>query len=207
MDLAIITVSYNTRDLLAESLQSALDENGEAAAADGRDAQPLGVDGVLAVGIHRAGHAAHLAGAIAANTTLPVIGVPIDSSCLQGLDALLATVQMPAGIPVGTLAIGKAGAANAAWLAAEILALGDEALAARLAELRAAMAEGRGVLLLVPHLGNWEVFGLYTAEVGNAMALGQTWSSNSPHSVQQPMGAICLPISLKVAMNHASLAT
>jgi phosphoribosylaminoimidazole carboxylase PurE protein len=87
-----------------------------------------------------AGHAAHLAGVVASKTTLPVLGVPLASSDLNGLDSLLATVQMPAGIPVGTLAIGKAGAANAAWLAAEILALGDEALAARLAELRAAMA-------------------------------------------------------------------
>jgi len=87
-----------------------------------------------------AGHAAHLAGAVAAQTTLPVLGVPLASSDLKGLDALLATVQMPAGIPVGTLAIGKSGAANAAWLAAAILALEDEQLAARLAEERAAMA-------------------------------------------------------------------
>jgi 5-(carboxyamino)imidazole ribonucleotide mutase len=87
-----------------------------------------------------AGHAAHLAGVVAANTTLPVLGVPLASSDLKGLDALLATVQMPAGIPVGTLAIGKAGAANAAWLAASILALEDDKLAARLAEERAAMA-------------------------------------------------------------------
>ncbi len=88
-----------------------------------------------------AGAAAHLAGMIAAHTTLPVLGVPLASSELQGLDALLATVQMPAGIPVGTLAVGKAGAANAAWLAAAILALGDERLAARLAAERRAMAD------------------------------------------------------------------
>jgi len=87
-----------------------------------------------------AGHAAHLAGVVASQTTLPVLGVPLASSDLKGLDALLATVQMPAGIPVGTLAIGKAGAANAAWLAASILALEDDALAARLTEERAAMA-------------------------------------------------------------------
>ena len=76
-----------------------------------------------------AGGAAHLAGVIAAETTLPVIGVPMPSSSLQGLDALLATVQMPAGIPVATLAIGKAGATNAGILAAQILALSDPAIA------------------------------------------------------------------------------
>ena len=88
-----------------------------------------------------AGGAAHLAGMVAAHTTLPVLGVPLASSDLQGLDALLATVQMPAGVPVATLAIGKAGAANAALLAAQILALADEALARRLAERRDRMAE------------------------------------------------------------------
>jgi 5-(carboxyamino)imidazole ribonucleotide mutase len=80
-----------------------------------------------------AGGAAHLAGVIAAETTLPVIGVPMPSSALQGLDALLATVQMPAGIPVATLAIGKAGATNAGILAAQILALGDPAIAKKMA--------------------------------------------------------------------------
>ncbi len=79
-----------------------------------------------------AGMAAHLAGAVAARTTLPVIGVPLDASALSGLDALLATVQMPPGIPVATVAIGNAGAKNAGWLAAEILALSDEGLAAKL---------------------------------------------------------------------------
>jgi len=88
-----------------------------------------------------AGAAAHLAGVAAAHTTLPVLGVPLASSDLKGLDSLFATVQMPAGIPVGTLAIGKAGAANAAWLAAAILALQDEALARRLTDERRAMAE------------------------------------------------------------------
>ena len=86
--------------------------------------------------IAAAGMAAHLAGAVAANTTLPVIGIPCKSSTLDGLDALLSTVQMPTGIPVATVAIG--GAANAALLAAEILALGDEALTARLESRRAA---------------------------------------------------------------------
>ena len=81
-----------------------------------------------------AGGAAHLAGVIAAESTLPVIGVPIPSSSLQGLDSLLATVQMPAGIPVATLAIGKAGATNAGILAAQILALSDERLAQKMRE-------------------------------------------------------------------------
>ena len=88
-----------------------------------------------------AGAAAHLAGVVAAHTTLPVLGVPLAASDLSGLDALLATAQMPAGIPVGCLAIGKAGAANAAWLAAAILATGDPALAERLASARRAMAD------------------------------------------------------------------
>ena len=87
-----------------------------------------------------AGAAAHLAGVVAAHTTLPVLGVPLSGADLQGLDALLSTVQMPAGIPVGTLAIGKAGAANAGWLAASILALSDDDLAGRLRAERAAMA-------------------------------------------------------------------
>src|SRR5438552_11426267 len=79
-----------------------------------------------------AGGAAHLAGVIAAETTLPVIGVPIPSSSLQGLDSLLATVQMPAGIPVATVAIGKAGATNAGILAAQILALSNANLGKKL---------------------------------------------------------------------------
>ena len=99
-----------------------------------RTAQENGF-GVL---IAAAGMAAHLAGALAANTTLPVIGVPVKGGAADGLDALLATVQMPTGIPVATVALN--GAKNAAWLAAEILALGDEALAAKLDAERAAMA-------------------------------------------------------------------
>jgi 5-(carboxyamino)imidazole ribonucleotide mutase len=89
-----------------------------------------------------AGGAAHLAGVVAAHTSLPVLGVPLPTTDLRGFDALLATVQMPAGIPVGTLAVGEPGAANAAWLATAILALADEALAARLVEHRRAQAEG-----------------------------------------------------------------
>jgi len=94
----------------------------------------------LRVLIAGAGMAAHLAGVVAAHTTLPVVGVPIPSSPLQGLDSLLATVQMPAGIPVATVALGKAGAKNAALLAVAILALSDEDLAGRLVRHREEMA-------------------------------------------------------------------
>jgi len=103
-----------------------------------RDARKRG----LAVFICGAGAAAHLAGAVSAQTTLPVLGVPLDASGLGGLDALLATVQMPAGIPVGTLAIGKAGADNAAILAVQILALSDATLAAKLDAHKVGLAEG-----------------------------------------------------------------
>ena len=89
--------------------------------------------------IAAAGKAAHLAGAIAANSTLPVIGIPVKSSTLDGLDALLSTVQMPAGIPVATVAID--GAANAALLAIQILAVSDEELAEKLMVARAKAAE------------------------------------------------------------------
>ncbi len=88
-----------------------------------------------------AGLAAHLAGAIAAHTLRPVIGVPIDAGPLRGLDALLSTVQMPGGIPVATVAIGKAGARNAGHLAAQILALADDELAAELVRQRAQAAQ------------------------------------------------------------------
>lgn len=88
-----------------------------------------------------AGHAAHLAGVVAAHTTLPVIGVPIDSSSLKGLDSILSTVQMPAGIPVATMAIGKSGARNAGIMAAEILAVSDRSLKKRLDRFRVEMAK------------------------------------------------------------------
>ncbi len=89
-----------------------------------------------------AGGAAHLAGVIAAESTLPVIGVPIPSSSLQGLDSLLATVQMPAGIPVATVAIGKAGATNAGILAAQILALSDPEIAKKMVAHKEKLAQG-----------------------------------------------------------------
>ena len=90
--------------------------------------------------ISGAGHAAHLAGVLAAHTTLPVIGVPIDSSCLQGLDALLSTVQMPPGIPVATVSIGKSGAKNAAILAVQMMAASDDALTTQLEAFKKEMA-------------------------------------------------------------------
>ena len=88
-----------------------------------------------------AGGAAHLPGMVAAQTTLPVFGVPIESKALQGMDSLLSIVQMPGGVPVGTLAIGKSGAKNAALLAAAVLALGDDGLAARLEAWRQAQSD------------------------------------------------------------------
>jgi len=92
--------------------------------------------------IAAAGMAAHLAGSIAGRTTLPVIGVPLDSKAgLNGMDALLSTVQMPPGVPVATVAIGKAGAKNAAILAVQILSLSDEALAKKLAAFKEAQAK------------------------------------------------------------------
>jgi phosphoribosylamine--glycine ligase len=88
-----------------------------------------------------AGAAAHLAGVVAAHTSLPVIGVPIDSSALKGLDALLSTVQMPPGVPVATVSIGKPGATNAGVLAAQVLAVGDAAIAQRIVAYKKKLAE------------------------------------------------------------------
>lgn len=88
-----------------------------------------------------AGAAAHLAGVVAAHTTMPVIGVPIDSSALKGLDALLSTVQMPPGVPVATVSIGKPGATNAGVLAAQILAVGDPTMAERMTAYKKRLAD------------------------------------------------------------------
>jgi 5-(carboxyamino)imidazole ribonucleotide mutase len=103
-----------------------------------RGAADRGIE-VLIVG---AGAAAHLAGVVSAATILPVIGVPLDGSALNGMDALLATVQMPAGVPVATMAIGKAGAANAGIFAVQILARGDQGLAEKLGAFKAELANG-----------------------------------------------------------------
>jgi len=119
-DLKILS-AHRTPDATAAFVKSA-EENG------------------YAIIIAAAGMAAHLPGVAAAYTTLPVIGVPLAGSELKGVDALYAIVQMPAGIPVATVAIGSAGAKNAAVLAAEILALGEPALTARLRDFRAAGA-------------------------------------------------------------------
>ncbi len=97
-------------------------------------------DGVK-VFIVGAGAAAHLAGVVAAHTTRPVIGVPIDSSALKGIDALLSTVQMPPGVPVATVAIGKPGATNAGVLAAQMIALAEPALAERLSAYKKTLEE------------------------------------------------------------------
>jgi 5-(carboxyamino)imidazole ribonucleotide mutase len=96
------------------------------------DASKSGMRAIIAA----AGGAAHLAGVVAAHTTLPVLGVPMPSRHLQGLDSLLSTVQMPKGIPVATFAIGEAGAANAALFAVALLAVSDQGLAAKLADFR-----------------------------------------------------------------------
>jgi 5-(carboxyamino)imidazole ribonucleotide mutase len=106
-----------------------------------REAEESGVEAIIA----GAGCAAHLAGVTAAHTLLPVLGVPLEGSALKGLDALLATVQMPGGIPVATFAIGKAGAKNAALFAAAIIARSDDAVREKLAKFREAQSAA------VPH--------------------------------------------------------
>ena len=102
------------------------------------DAEQRGIEAIIC----GAGAAAHLAGVTAAHTILPVLGVPIDSSALQGMDALLATVQMPSGIPVATFAIGKSGAKNAALFAAAIIARKDPDVRKSLGEFREAQSAG-----------------------------------------------------------------
>jgi 5-(carboxyamino)imidazole ribonucleotide mutase len=128
--LGSLGIGYETRIVSAHRTPDRLAEYARTAA--GRE---------LKVIIAGAGGAAHLPGMCAAWTQLPVLGVPVESHALSGMDSLLSIVQMPAGIPVGTLAIGRAGAVNAALLAAAILALSDEALGARLAAYRAAQTE------------------------------------------------------------------
>src|SRR5437763_8799842 len=118
-------IAYETRIVSAHRTPDRLYEYARTAQARG-----------LKVIIAGAGGAAHLPGMAAALTALPVLGVPVESRVLRGVDSLLSIVQMPAGIPVGTLAIGEAGAKNAALLAAQILALNDPELAERIAQLR-----------------------------------------------------------------------
>jgi 5-(carboxyamino)imidazole ribonucleotide mutase len=128
--LAALGVGHETRIVSAHRTPDRLYGYARGAAARG-----------IKVIIAGAGGAAHLPGMVAAMTPLPVLGVPIESKALKGLDSLLSIVQMPAGVPVGTLAIGKAGAVNAALLAVAVLATHDPELARRLAEWRAAQTE------------------------------------------------------------------
>ncbi len=123
--LAALGIAHETRIVSAHRTPKRMSEYAEGAAARG-----------LKVIIAGAGGAAHLPGMVASMTALPVFGVPIESKALKGLDSLLSIVQMPGGVPVGTLAIGKAGAINAALLAAAVVALQDEAASAALAEWR-----------------------------------------------------------------------
>ena len=128
--LAALDIAHETRIVSAHRTPDRLAAYAKQAAGRG-----------IAVIIAGAGGAAHLPGMCAAWTTLPVLGVPVESQALKGMDSLLSIVQMPAGIPVGTLAIGRAGAVNAALLAGSILALSDPALAGRLAAYRAAQTD------------------------------------------------------------------
>ena len=124
--LDALGIAYETRIVSAHRTPDRLFDYAKAAA-------PRGLRAIIA----GAGGAAHLPGMLAAKTRVPVLGVPVKSKSLKGLDSLLSIVQMPGGVPVGTLAIGEAGATNAGLLAAQILALSDEALAGRLARWRA----------------------------------------------------------------------
>ncbi|HEY0446305.1 MAG: purE [Alphaproteobacteria bacterium] len=129
--LDALGVAYETRIVSAHRTPERLYEYAKSA-----------VDRGLKVIIAGAGGAAHLPGMTASLTRLPVLGVPVESKALSGLDSLLSIVQMPAGVPVGTLAIGKAGAANAGLMAAAILATGDPALAGRLESWRREQSDG-----------------------------------------------------------------
>jgi 5-(carboxyamino)imidazole ribonucleotide mutase len=124
--LESLAVPFETRVVSAHRTPDLLFEYASTAAERG-----------LQVIVAGAGGAAHLPGMTAAKTHLPVLGVPVESKALKGMDSLLSIAQMPAGVPVGTLAIGRAGAVNAALLAASIVALGDPALSGRLQEYRA----------------------------------------------------------------------
>jgi 5-(carboxyamino)imidazole ribonucleotide mutase len=131
MQLDAFGIPYEARVLSAHRMPDDMLEYAE-------DAGPRGLRCIIA----GAGGAAHLPGMTASMTNLPVLGVPIESAALKGMDSLLSIVQMPGGVPVGTLAIGKAGSVNAAILAASILARADKALAARLATFRKKQTDG-----------------------------------------------------------------
>jgi phosphoribosylaminoimidazole carboxylase PurE protein len=123
-------IEYEVRVISAHRAPDSVGEYARAAASRG-----------IKVLIAGAGAAAHLAGALAAHSALPIIGVPLVASSLAGFDALLATVQMPGGVPVGTVGVGKAGAVNAAHLAARIIALSDEGIARKVADERASQID------------------------------------------------------------------
>ena len=123
-------IEYEVRVISAHRAPDAVGEYARAASSRG-----------IKVLIAGAGAAAHLAGALAAHSALPIIGVPLVASSLAGFDALLATVQMPGGVPVGTVGVGKAGAVNAAHLAARIIALSDEGIARKVADERASQID------------------------------------------------------------------
>ena len=129
--LAVLDVPHETRIVSAHRTPDRLYDYANGAVGRG-----------LKVIIAGAGGAAHLPGMAASMTRLPVLGVPVETKALKGVDSLYSIVQMPAGVPVGTMAIGKAGAANAGWLAAAMLAAHDEALAARLDAWRQAQTDG-----------------------------------------------------------------
>jgi len=138
-DLPVMKVAadfFKSMDISCEMTVASAHRTPEKAVEYAKTAQKRG----LKVLIAGAGMAAHLAGVLASNTDLPVIGVPLDASSLGGLDALLSTVQMPPGVPVATMAIGKAGATNAAVLSLKILALSNPDLAQKLVKLRQDMA-------------------------------------------------------------------
>ena len=139
-DLDVMTVAAKTLrkfDIPYEMTVASAHRSPQKAADYATSARQRGLRVIIA----GAGHAAHLAGVLAAHTTLPVIGVPIDSSAFQGLDSLLSTVQMPPGIPVATVAVGKSGAKNAAILACQILAVSDPGLAEQLTLFKTEMAK------------------------------------------------------------------
>ena len=142
-DLPILQGTFDVLDALGISYEGKVTSAHRTPAATHEYVKAADQRGCM-VFIAAAGLAAHLAGAVAAITCKPVIGVPIDAGPLRGIDSLLSTVQMPGGIPVATVAIGKAGAKNAAYLAAQILALADPELARRVSEDRAKNAEAVG---------------------------------------------------------------
>jgi phosphoribosylaminoimidazole carboxylase PurE protein len=139
-DMAIMREACTTLDAFAVGYEVIIASAHRTPARAARWAESAAERGLKVI-IAGAGWAAHLAGVIAAGTLLPVVAVPIDSSPLNGLDALLSMVQMPAGIPVATMAIGKGGARNAALFAVQILATADSALVKKLADYRLSMEQ------------------------------------------------------------------